>query len=125
MDHIGREHDVDGSRADVANSESMVDLSGDFGRVGELGNFTGDLGAHVGKDVEIAVSERVVKEHAVSLRNGGGTADNVDDGDMLGEGTSNTVDSGELSNTKGGDEGTHLLDTSISISGISYKAGVN
>lgn len=103
----------------------MVDLSSDFGRVGELGNFTRDLGAHVGEDVEVAVSERVVKEHAVSLRDGGRATDNVDDGDVLREGTSNAVDSGELSNTKGGDEGTHRLDTSISIRSISYKVGVN
>lgn len=67
LDHIGGKHDVDGSRTDEANSEGMVNLSSDFGRVGELGHFTGDLSAHVGEDVEITVSEGVVEEHAVSL----------------------------------------------------------
>lgn len=119
LDHIGRKHDVDGSRTDKANSEGMVDLSSDFGRVGELGNFAGDLGAHVGEDVEITVSERVVEEHAVSLRNGRRAADNVNDWDMFRKGTGNAIDGRELSHSKRSDKSSHILDTSIAISSVS------
>lgn len=92
LDHIGGEHDVNGSRTNEANAEGMVDLSSNFGRVSELGHFARDLSAHVGKDVEVAVSERVVEEHAVSLRDGGRAANNVNDGDVFRKGTGNAID---------------------------------
>jgi hypothetical protein len=92
LDHVGRKHDVDGSRANEANTKGMVDLGSDFGRIGELGHFAGDLSAHVGKDVEVAISERVVEEHAVSLRNGGRAADDVNNWDVFRKGTGNAID---------------------------------
>lgn len=70
----------------------MVDLGSDFGGVRELGHFAGDLSAHIGKDVEVTVPERVVEEHAVSLRNGGRAADNVNDWDVFRIGTGNAID---------------------------------
>lgn len=92
LDHVGRKHDVDGSRTNEANSEGMVDLGSDFVRIGELGHLARDLSTHVGKDVEVTVSERVVEEHAASLRNGGRAADNVNDWDVFRKGTGNAID---------------------------------
>jgi hypothetical protein len=47
----------------------------------------------------------VVEEHAVALGAGGGAADDVDDGDVLGEGAGEGVDGGELADAEGGDDG--------------------
>ena len=56
LHHVGGQHDVHGPRADVALAQRMVNLVGNVSRVVELGDVARDLGAHVGKDIEVAVS---------------------------------------------------------------------
>lgn len=125
LDHIGRDHDVDGTRAEPASAESSIDLLGNLGGLVELGDVARDLSAHVGKDIKVTVSESVVKKHLVTLRDGRRASNNVDDGDVLGVRASNTVDGRELTNTEGGDESSHLGDTGISISSVGSVKLVN
>lgn len=61
LDHVGRNHDVDRTRAEPAGAESSVDLFGNLRRLVELGDVARDLRAHVGKDVKVTVAESVVK----------------------------------------------------------------
>lgn len=79
--------------------------------------------AHVGEDVEVAIAKRMMEQHTTALRDGGRAADNVNDGDHLGEGAGQAIDSRELTNTKCGDEGRDLVDSGISIGGVSCKVG--
>lgn len=72
----------------------MVNLVGDLTRFYQLGNVAGDMFTHVGKDVEVAVAESVVEEHAIALGDGRRAADDVDDRNVLRVGTGNTVDGG-------------------------------
>lgn len=125
LDHIGRDHDVDGARAEPASAESSIDLLGNLGGLVELGDVARDLSAHVGKDIKVTVSESVVKKHLVTLRDGRRASNNVDDGDVLGVRASNAVDGRELTNTEGGDESSHLGDTCISISSVGSVKLVN
>ena len=120
LDAIGRQHDVDGARPDPTLTQSIVDLVGNLGRIVELGDVAGDLRAHVGEDVEVAVAEGVVQEHAVPLGDGGGAADDMDDGNVLGEGTGDAIDGGELADAEGGDEGGDALDAGVTVGGISW-----
>jgi hypothetical protein len=82
----------------------MVNLGGDLGGFVEFGYIARDLGAHVGKDIEVAIAEGMVEQHTIALRDGRGAADDVYDWDMLGKGTCNSIDGGELTNSEGGDE---------------------
>jgi hypothetical protein len=118
LDHVGRDHDVDGTRAKPASAESSIDLLGNLGGLVEFGDVARDLSAHVGKDIKVAVSKSVVKKHLVTLRDGRRASNNVDDGDVLRVRASNTIDGRELTNTEGGDESSHLGDTGISISSV-------
>jgi len=125
LDHVGRDHDVDGTRAEPASAESSIDLLGNLGGLVEFGDVARDLSAHVGKDIKVTVSESVVKKHLVTLRDGRRASNNVDDGDVLGVRASNTIDGRELTNTEGGDESSHLGDTGISISSVGSVKLVN
>jgi hypothetical protein len=97
----------------------MVDLCGNLGRLVKFSNIAGYLGAHVGKDVEVAVAQGMVEQHAIALRNGRGAPDDVYNRNVLGKGTRNAIDGGELADSKGGDESSYLFDPSVAISGIS------
>jgi hypothetical protein len=121
LDHIGRDHDVDGTRAEPAGAESSVDLLGNLRGLVELGDVAGDLRAHVGKDVEVTVAESVVKKHLVTLRDGRGASNNVDDRNVLRVRSSNTVDGRELANTECGDESSHFGNTSVAIGSVGCK----
>lgn len=123
LHHVGGEHDVDRAGLDPALTQGVVDLLGDLGGVVQLGNVARDHGAHVGKDVEVAVAQSVVQQHAIALRERRRAADNVDEGDVLRVGTGNTVDGGKLTNTKGGDESTNLVYSGVAIGGVSYWRG--
>jgi hypothetical protein len=125
LNHIGRDHDVNGARAKPASAEGSVDLLGNLRGLVELGDIAGDLRAHVGKDIEVTVTKSVVKKHLVALRDGGGASNNVDNGDVLRVRSSNTVDGGEFTNTEGGDESGHLGDTGISIGSVCLKVVVS
>lgn len=118
LDHIGREHDVDGPREQPARSQGMVNLLSNLGGVVELGDLARDLGAHVGKDVEVAIAEGVVQQEVVALGDGGGAADNVHDGDVLGVGAGDAIDGRELADAKGGDEGGELAHSGITIGSV-------
>lgn len=61
----------------------MVDLTGDFRWPVELLKRAGDLGVHVGEDVEVAIAEGVVQQHSVALGDGGWASDNVHDGNLF------------------------------------------
>ena len=65
--------------------------------------------------MEIAIPKSMMKEHAIFLSYSGGTANYVDDRNVLGVGTSDSVDGGELTDTKGGDDGRDALDASVAI----------
>lgn len=62
-----------------------------------------------------------MEKHLVALGDGGGAANDVDDGDMLGEGTGEAIDGRKLTNTKGGDESSNLGDSGVAIGGIGWK----
>jgi hypothetical protein len=125
LNHIGRDHDVNGARAEPASAEGSVDLLGNLRGLVELGDVAGDLRAHVGKDIEVTVAESVVKKHLIALRDSGRASNNMDDGDVLRVGSSNTIDGGELTNTEGGDESSHLGDTGVSIGSVGGVELVN
>lgn len=118
LDHIGRDHDVNGTRAEPASAEGSVDLLGNLRGLVELGDVARDLRAHVGKDIEVTVAESVVEKHLIALRDSGRASNNVDDGDVLRVGSSNAIDGGELTNTEGGDESSHFGDTGVSIGSV-------
>lgn len=118
LNHVGGKHDVDGARADPAISESSIDLLSNLGGLVQLSDIARDLRADVGKDVKVAISESVVEEQAVSLRDGGRAANDVNNGDVLRVGTGKTVEGRQLTNTKSGDEGSNLGDTGVAISGV-------
>jgi hypothetical protein len=125
LNHIGRDHDVNGARAEPASAEGSVDLLGNLRGLVELGDVAGDLRAHVGKDIEVTVAESVVKKHLIALRDSGRASNNMDDGDVLRVGSSNTIDGGELTNTEGGDESSHLGDTGVSIGSVGWKVVIS
>lgn len=121
LGHVGGHHDVDGLGANEALAQAVVNLYSNVGRVVELGDVAGNVGAHVGKDVEVAIAEGVMQKHAIALRDGGRAADNVDDGDVFGIGTGDAIDGRELTDAKGGDEGTDAVDSSVAVSSVSYN----
>lgn len=86
----------------------------------QLDEHAGDLLGHVGEDVEVAVAEGVVEEHAIALGDGGWAADNVNDGDLLRVGTGDTVECGKLADTEGCDDCRDALDAGVSIGGICW-----
>lgn len=122
LDHIGRDHDVNGTRAEPARAKSSIDLLSNLGGLVELGNVARDLRAHVGKDIEVTVAKSVVKKHLVALRDGRGASNNVDDGNVLRVRSGNTVDGRKLTNTEGGDESSHLGNTGVSIGSVGCKS---
>lgn len=121
LNHIGGEHDVDGAGLEPASAESGINLFSNLGRLGELGHVARNLGAHVGEDIEIAIAESVVEKHLVALRDSGRAADDVDDGDVLGEGTGETIDGGKLTDTESGDESSNLGDSGVAIGGVGWR----
>jgi hypothetical protein len=125
LDHIGGDHNVNGTRAEPARAEGSIDLLSNLGGLVELGNVARDLRAHVGKDIEVTVAKSVVKKHLVALRDGRGASNNVDHGNMLRVRSSNTVDGRELTNTEGGDESSHLGNTGVSIGSVGSVELVN
>jgi hypothetical protein len=121
LNHIGGEHDVDGAGLEPASAESVINLLSNLGRLVELGHVAGDLGAHVGEDVEVAIAESVVEKHLIALGDGGRAANDVDDGDVLGEGTGEAIDGRKLTDTKGGDESSNLGDSGVAIGSIGWR----
>jgi hypothetical protein len=118
LDHIGRDHDVDRTRAEPAGAESSIDLLGNLRGLIEFGDVARDLRTHVGKDVKVTVAESVVKKHLVTLRDGRGASNNVDNRNMLRVRSSNTIDGRELTNAEGGDESSHLGDAGVTIGSV-------
>lgn len=99
----------------------MVDLLSNLGRVVQFDNLTGDLGAHIGKDIKITIAESVVKQHAISLRNGGWATHNVDNGNAFRIGAGHAIDGRKLTNTESGDERGEFANSSISIGSVRYQ----
>jgi hypothetical protein len=64
-----------------------------------------------------------VEKHAVALGEGGRAADDVHDWDVLREGASDAIDSRELTNTKGGNEGSDFVDTRVAIGSVGCERG--
>ena len=67
-----------------------------------------------------AVAERVVQHGLGLLLDGRGDTDKVEDGDVLGEGTCDTVRCAQLTNTKGGEDDTDTVrvDTGVAVGGV-------
>lgn len=71
--------------------------------------------------IEVAISECVVEKHAIPLREGGGSADNVNDGDVLAVRTRNSIESRQLPYAEGGDHSRHAIDARISVSRVAWQ----
>jgi hypothetical protein len=80
----------------------MVNLLGDLGRLVQAGDVARNLRAHVGEDIEVAIAECVMQQHAIALRDGGRTTDDVDDRDVLRICAGQAVDGRQFSYAKGG-----------------------
>jgi hypothetical protein len=59
-----------------------------------------------------------VEEHTILLRDGRGSANNVDNGDIFAERAGYAIEGGELANTKCRDDGRYALNSSSSIGSI-------
>lgn len=96
-----------------------------LGRFVEFCDLDRNLGADVRIDIEVAVPESVVQEHAVVLGDGRWTADDVHDGDLLRVSARNAVDRRQLAHAEGGDQGSDALDASIAVSRVCLMNGVS
>jgi hypothetical protein len=67
-----------------------------------MGNVTRDGRTHLVKDVEISISECVMKQHPILLRPGSWLTNNMDDWNIFRVCACDGVQSREFSNTKGG-----------------------
>lgn len=122
LHHIGWQCDVHWSGLDPTLLECVVDEScGIIGGV-ELDEHAGDLLGHVGEDTEVSIAEGVVQKHAVALGDGGWSADDVNNWNLLGVGSGHTIECGKFTDTERCDDGRDALDTGIAISGICYRA---
>lgn len=120
VNEIGGEHEVGGATEDDTFCENTINLSRGGGYI--LKRSVGDselLGSDV-VCVETTISESVVEHGLRLLLSSGGDTDEVEDGDVLGEGTGDTVRGAQLTDTKGGEQNTDaaLLDTSIAVSSV-------
>lgn len=79
------------------------------------------MGAHVGKYVEVAIAQGVVKQHAIALRNCRRATDDVNDGNVFRESTGDAIDGRELAYSKGGDEGSDLGDAGVTVGSIGFE----
>lgn len=118
--HISRKQEIDGAGLEPALSESSIDLNCGLVGVVEVGRVARDTLAHLVENVEVTVTKGVVKKSTVLLGAGVGSTDDVNNGDELRVGTGDTVESRELTNTEGGDDGTHTLNTAIGISSVTW-----
>lgn len=71
--------------------------------------------------IEITVSESVVQKHAVTLREGGGGSDDVDDGYVFTVGASDGVQGGQLADAKGGDHSSKTVDPRIAVRSVAWR----
>ena len=120
VDDIGGEHEVRGAAVHDTVGQDSVDLRGGGVLVGEIRVGLDELLRRDMVRVVAAITEGVVEHGLAPLLGSAGYTDNVEDGDVLGESTSNTVGSAELSDTECGDENTKasLLDSTVAIGGI-------
>ncbi len=120
VDEVGGEHEVGGATENDTFGENAVNLSGGGGDI--LKRSVGDselLGSDV-VCVETAISESVVEHGLGLLLSSGGDTDEVENGNVFGEGTGDTVGGAQLTDTEGGEQNTDaaLLDTSIAVSSV-------
>ena len=66
----------------------------------------------------VSVAESMMENLAALLHSVDGVSDDVDNGNLLCEGTSDTTERAELSGAEGGNEGTRTLDTGVAIGSI-------
>lgn len=90
-------------------------------RVVEHGDSARYLGRHLGKDVEVAIPKGVVQQQAIPLCACGRIAHDVNDGDVFGVCTGESIDSRELAHSKSGDDGGDAFYACVAIGGIAWK----
>lgn len=64
----------------------------------------------------------MVEEHAIALGDCRRAADDVDDGDVLGESAGKGVESGQLADPECGDDGRETLDAGVAVGGVAWKS---
>jgi len=105
---------------DPTFAQSIVDLSRNIYGIVELCHCAGNLLVHGGKDSEVAIAESVVQQHAVLLRPSRGATDNVNDGNLFRESSSDAVYGRELTDSESGDEGGNTLDSGVTVGSIGW-----
>lgn len=120
LHHVCRQGDVDGPGLNPAFSNSMIDQCGCFVRVGQFGHGAGYVLAHVGKDLEVAIAKGVMEKHAISLRECGWCADNVDDGNVFRVATSNCIEKTQLPNAKSCNDSGYAFDSCVAVCCVAF-----
>lgn len=72
--------------------ENSVDCCRRRSTIVQVDLFMADCAGHILEDMKITVSESMVQQGFLLLESGGGTADDVDHGDMFAVSSGNTVD---------------------------------
>lgn len=118
VNKVGWQGQVDWLLVDVSVSDGLVDDSWSVLDAVDVVSFNRDFGTHSLENGKVTVTQSVVKQQFLGLRLGRRNTDNVEQTNVFRVSAGNGVQTGQFTDTKGGDHGGKTLDSGVTVSSV-------